>query len=139
MKLLSVVPALILVPMLTVSFPTNAKSERAITTKVEPVVAQVVTQVVNAPNESVLTQRKLRIQRLLISLDKVAAVAVQMKPENAERLEPVIVDLAEQTLNLVGQSEIQNVKTDSELDRLELTVGELANALSRTIEPEISL
>lgn len=139
MKLLSIVPALIVVPMLSVSFPTNANSEKALPTKVEPAVKQAVTQVVNAPNEAVLTQRKVRIQRLLISLDKVAAVAIQMKPENTERLEPVIVDLAEQTLNLVGQSEIQNVKTDSELDRLELTVGELANALNRMIEPELTL
>lgn len=126
MKLFSTAPALLFVPALIVSLLVGSVSDEA-------------QAKVQQGQGSVSTQRRLRIERLLISLDRVAEVALQMKPETTQRLEPVIVDLAEQTLELVGSDEIQNVKTDTELDRLETTVGELVNAMNKVIEPEMSL
>lgn len=131
MKLFSTLPLLFVAPLLiSVS---SASLEAKMPTKDQ------VAQTISTRGGELVVQRKLRIERLLISLDKAAEVAVLMHPQNSERLEPIIVDLAEQTLNLVGASEIQNVKTDAELDRLELTVGQLVHAMSRMIEPEMSL
>lgn len=142
MKLFSAVPTLLIAPVLASSLFIGSISEDAQATalndprsKVESSRAQLVSETVSRS----LVQRRLRIERLLVSLDSIAEVALQMKPETTQRLEPVIVDLAEQTLSLVGGDEIQNVKTDSELDRLELTVSQLVGALNKMIEPEMSL
>lgn len=152
MKLFSTVPGLMFVPLVvSASLSTSGSfsplssfsgSHALSPTKVQSVVERVAStgerKVADRAGE-LLIQRRLRIERLLISLDRAASVAIQMHPQNSQRLEPVIVDLAEQTLNLVGSSEIQNVKTDSELDRLETTVGELMSAMNKMIEPEMSL
>ncbi len=151
MKLLSMIPGLMFVPLVVSaslststsgSFSSSNGLQALSPTKVQSVVRRVAStaerKIADRSGE-LLIQRRLRIERLLISLDKAASVAIQMHPQNSQRLEPVIVDLAEQTLNLVGSSEIQNVKTDSELDRLETTVGELVSAMNKMIEPEMSL
>lgn len=89
--------------------------------------------------EDRVVERRIRIERLLMALDHVAAVALQMQPEQAERLEPVIVDIAEQTLELVSDSQIRQTSTDGELDRLEDMLGKLIGSMSRMVEPEMSL
>jgi hypothetical protein len=83
--------------------------------------------------------RKQRIQRVLVALDKVAAVTQQMKPENAERIEPVIVDLAEQAIELANENTLKADSTDLTLTKLETTVTELVHTMSRYVEPEASL
>ena len=83
--------------------------------------------------------RKQRIQRMLGSLDSVAAATQQMKPEMAERIEPVIVDLAEQAIELATDQSLQAPGTDAALTKLEITVTELVHTMSRLVEPEASL
>lgn len=133
---IAAIPALIMIVVTGLSLSLAAQpTARAETSEVSVSTA---TKVQTLGNEPII-KRKMRIERLLVSLDRVASVAIQMRPENAERLEPVIVDLAEQTLELVTHEAIQNNETDIELDRLEVTVGRLVKTMNRMIEPEMSL
>lgn len=109
----------------------QAKAESASATKAA--VTRAATQ------ENQIIERRIRIERLLMALDQVAAVALQMQPEQAERLEPVIVDIAEQTLELVPDAQIKLASTDGELDRLEDMLGKLIGSMNRMVEPEMSL
>lgn len=129
----SVACAAVLVTSL-MGFNAGASMTKPVSAKVQSVASTKL-----AAAGDLIVQRKLRIERLLISLDQVAAVTLMMKPETASRLEPVIVDLAEQTLKLVDNDAIVSVKTDNELDRLEVTVGSLMKTMDRVIEPEVSL
>jgi hypothetical protein len=83
--------------------------------------------------------RRLRIERLLMTLDHVTVAVVQMKPEHVDRIEPVIADLAEQAIDLVGDESVVNPETDAEITRIEKTVDRLVGALDRLVEPEASL
>ena len=88
--------------------------------------------------EQVVT-RKLRIERILVALDRVAETAMQMNPDRAASLEPVILDLANQTLELTDASEVAKADTDEALDELETTISELVGVIGRLVEPEMSL
>ena len=84
-------------------------------------------------------ERKVRIQRVLLALDRVAAATLQMKPEMASRLEPVVVDLAEQAVDLSSDEALRLPDTDANLTKLEETVLHLIETMSRVVEPEILL
>lgn len=86
-----------------------------------------------------IIERRLRIDGLLSNLDHVAAVAMQMKPEESDRLEPIIVDLAERTLELVDAEELRDPSADTELDDLESTLKGLMQALTRQVQTETTL
>ncbi len=90
------------------------------------------------PNDPLL-HRRLRIERVLLTLDQVAAVALQMTPEHSSRVEPVLVDLAEQTLELIDDASIRASATDDELDRIEETLMGLMTSINRMTEPEMTL
>lgn len=90
-------------------------------------------------SEESVTYRRLRIERVLMTLDSVAAVAMQMQPEQASRIEPVLVDLAERTLLLVEDDAIKKTSTDAELDEIEETLTGLMSSINKTIEPEARL
>ncbi len=92
-----------------------------------------------APAVDLVAQRKARIQSVLVQLDQVAQVTAQMKPETADRVEPVIVDLAEQTIDLANERALQAAETDATLARIEETVAHLTRTMNRYIEPEASL
>jgi hypothetical protein len=94
---------------------------------------------VSQRNLDPVMSRKLRIERVLVTLDKVAAVTLQMSPERSSRIEPVLVDLAEQTLALVDEETLKASDTDEELDHIESTLAGLMNSMNRMIEPEMSL
>lgn len=76
------------------------------------------------------TLRQLRVERVLVALDRLAEVSLRMEPARAQILEPVILDIAEQVLDL---------KTDEDLERIETRVHHLVKALDRMVEPEMSL
>ncbi|MES2964749.1 MAG: hypothetical protein V4760_12725 [Bdellovibrionota bacterium] len=86
-----------------------------------------------------IVERRLRIEGLLTNLDHVAAVALQMKPEESDRLEPIIVDLAERTLELVDAEQLSDPSADLELDDLEETLKGLMQALTRQVATETTL
>ena len=87
----------------------------------------------------VIIERRLRIEGLLSNLDHVAAVAMQMKPEEADRLEPVIVDLAERTLELVDAEQLVQPSAEQELEDLETALSSLMEALTRQVQTEAVL
>lgn len=88
--------------------------------------------------EAVVT-RRVRIERILMTLDRVAEVTLQMNPDKAMRLEPVLVDLAEQTIKLTSADAVLRTSTDNELDQIEKTVDRLVTVVERTVEPEMTL
>lgn len=93
-----------------------------------------------APNLDVfMNRRKERIARILITLDRIAAVTAQMKPETADRVEPVLADLAEQALSFANDEALRTVSTDSNLTRLETTVNQLVKTVNRYVEPEVRI
>lgn len=96
-------------------------------------------QAQHSPQMSFVLQRKERIQNVLIALDQVAEITAQMKPETADRIEPVIVDLAEQTIDLANERALQSDETDAALGKIEATVTELIRTMNRYVEPEASL
>ncbi|MES2857119.1 MAG: hypothetical protein V4692_14720 [Bdellovibrionota bacterium] len=111
------------------------KAEASQAKKSSPAMSPVAVQ---KPNESVVA-RRLRIERVLMTLDHVAAVALQMNPESSERIEPVLVDLAEKTLELIDEDSIRSASADGELDRIEETLTGLMQTMNRMIEPEMTL
>jgi hypothetical protein len=88
---------------------------------------------------TLVVARKIRLQRLLGALDQVAEASLQMSPERAAYLEPVIVDLAEQTVALSEDQTITRASTETDLDRLETTVERLVQVVGRMVEPELSI
>lgn len=88
--------------------------------------------------DTVLT-RRLRIERILMTLDGIAQVALQMSPDQALRIEPVLVDLAEQTIELSDEDLVRTSDADRELNEIENTVDELVAAIEKMVEPEHSL
>ena len=86
-----------------------------------------------------IINRRMRIEKILVTLDQVAQVTLQMGPEQSAWIEPVLVDLAEQTLGLTSDEAVSDRTTDEALDDLEGTVNKLVNAVSRMVEPEMSL
>jgi hypothetical protein len=92
-----------------------------------------------SPQINFVLQRKARIQNVLMQLDQIAQVTAQMKPETADRVEPVIVDLAEQAIDLANEQALQSSETDAVLTRIEATVTELTRTMNRYVEPEASL
>ena len=84
-------------------------------------------------------QRKERIQKVLVTLDHIAQLAAQMKPETADRVEPVIVDLAEQAIELANERALRANETEASLKKIELTVSQLSHTIDRYVEPEASL
>lgn len=84
-------------------------------------------------------QRKERIERMLLALDRIAAATQQMKPETAARIEPVVADLAEQTIDLASQRALDSKSTDDQLTKLEATTSELMRTMRRIVEPEADL
>ena len=89
--------------------------------------------------EQQVVTRKLRIERILVALDRVAETAMQMNPDRAASLEPVILDLANQTLELTDASAVAKADTDEALDELETTISQLVGVIGRLVEPEMSL
>jgi hypothetical protein len=83
--------------------------------------------------------RKLRLQNLLATLNNIAEVSMQMAPERSANLEPIIVDLAERTIELTGAAAIQQESTDEKISQIEMTIDRLVGALNKSVEPEVSL
>jgi hypothetical protein len=83
--------------------------------------------------------RRMRIERIMMALDYVAEVTLQMHPDQIDAVEPVIVDLAEQTLELTSVEAVLDEATDEDLDQLETTVDDLVLAIERYVEPEMNL
>jgi hypothetical protein len=83
--------------------------------------------------------RRMRIERIMMTLDYVAEVTMQMHPDQLDSVEPVIVDLAEQTLELTSVEAVLDEGTDEDLDELESTVDDLVIAIERYVEPEMNL
>lgn len=96
-------------------------------------------QVQYSSNEDAIISRRLRIERILITLDGIAAAALQMNPDQAVQIEPVLVELAEQTLLLTSEDAVLEPSTDGELTEIEETVEDLVVAVERMVEPEMSL
>lgn len=90
-------------------------------------------------NEGAALNRRLRIERILVTLDRVAEVAGQMNPDQAAELEPVIVDIAERTLDLSDDESVRRSSTDDELTEIERTVDRLVTVVENMVEPEMSL
>jgi hypothetical protein len=93
----------------------------------------------NEDVSELIIERKLRIEFLLNTLERVAEVSQEMAPERAAALEPAIADLMEQLLDLSSASSLVNPDTDSVLTQLEATVQELLDSLAKAVEPETSL
>jgi hypothetical protein len=83
--------------------------------------------------------RRLRIERILMTLDVIAETAMQMDPVQSAQLEPVLVDLVEQTLALVPEEAVVQSKTDKQLDEIEATIDKLVLTLEGMVEPEMSI
>lgn len=83
--------------------------------------------------------RRLRIERIMTTLGHVAEASMQMQPERAADLEPVLIDLAEQALVLTSDEALSSSSTDAKLSTIEDSLDKLVVALSRFIEPEMSL
>ncbi len=115
---------------------TSASSERRLSLTPHPVLKSAPP---SAAQAHFIYERKARVQRVLLALDRVAAATLQMKPETASRLEPVIVDLAEQAVDLSSEEALSSPSTDAILTHLEETVSHLIQTMSRVVEPEISL
>lgn len=84
-------------------------------------------------------QRKARIARVLLALDRVAQATLQLKPDTASRIEPVVVDLAEQAVDLSSDEALHSTDTDATLSKIEDTVSHLVRTMGRLVEPEMSL
>lgn len=93
----------------------------------------------SSPLKEEVMIRQLRIERILMTLDQLATIAVHMPPERAATLEPVLVELADQTMELTTEKAVVSVKTDSALEKIEATLERLGSALERLVEPEMSL
>lgn len=91
----------------------------------------------NVPEQVALN--RARIERILSALNRVAEVSMQMEPERASQLEPVILDLAEQAMALSTQEIAIQASTFSDLEKIETTVKRLSHAVATSIEPELQL
>lgn len=87
----------------------------------------------------VIVGRRLRIERILFSLETMAEASVQMSPDHASLIEPVITDLAEQTIELTDSDAVMDSSTDDEIEEIEKTLDQLVTAVERMVEPEMSL
>jgi hypothetical protein len=131
LKLLKLINAILILPFLiTGMWFTSGQAYGGAAKKAEPVKAREASRVKPQISREELALRRLRVQRVLVTLDRVAEAALKMAPERAQALEPVILDIAEQTMA---------IKTDAELEQIETTVSRLVHALGRMVEPEMSL
>jgi hypothetical protein len=89
--------------------------------------------------EQQMLSRRLRVERILFALDHVADVASHMSPERIASVEPVLTNLAEQTLELNSGEAMLDRDTDEKLDDLEDSVDGLVQAVELYIEPEMTL
>ncbi len=89
--------------------------------------------------EALASDRRVRIENILGALNRVAEVSMQMDPDRAAELEPVILDLAEQAMELSASEVVVKASTDAELTKIEDQVKELTIALAGSIEPEMTL
>lgn len=83
--------------------------------------------------------RRMRIENILAVLNRVAEVSLQMEPERAAQLEPVILDLAEQAMALSQKEVVVKASTGRDLDHIEKVVRRLSHAVANSIEPEMQL
>ena len=93
----------------------------------------------NQIHVAAVLQRRERLQKVMLALDGIAQATLQLKPETASRLEPVVVDLAEQAIELTRNESQNSVEADQSLLKLEKTVSQLVRTLNRFVEPELSL
>ena len=93
----------------------------------------------NFVSQTLLTARRLRIQRIVLGLDRVGDVASQMMPENADRIDPILEDLEDRAVSLSDRDQIQRASVDDELTTLEGSVRRLSTVVSKMIEPEMTL
>ncbi len=84
-------------------------------------------------------QRRERLQKVMLALDGIAQATLQLKPETASRLEPVVVDLAEQAIDLTRDDSLNAVESEQSILKLEKTVSQLLRTMSRYVEPEMLL
>ena len=89
--------------------------------------------------DEVMVVRRTRIENILAVLNRVAEVSMQMEPERAAQLEPVILDLAEQAMALSQKEVVVKASTGRDLDQIEKTVRRLSHAVANSIEPEMQL
>ena len=90
-------------------------------------------------NNEIVYQRRERVEHILGALNRINEVSMQMDPDRAATLEPVLMDIAEETMALSDRSTIVKPTTDEDLGRIEATVKKLSHAVARSIEPEMSL
>ncbi len=93
----------------------------------------------NQIRTAAVLQRRERLQKVLLSLDGIAQATLQLRPETASRIEPVVVDLAEQAIELTRDDSVVSGEADQALLKLENTVSQLVQTMSRYVEPEMSL
>lgn len=89
--------------------------------------------------DEVTLVRRTRIENILAVLNRVAEVSMQMEPERAAQLEPVILDLAERAMELSQKEVVLKASTARDLDQIEKTVRRLSHAVANSIEPEMRL
>ncbi len=74
-----------------------------------------------------------------MTVERLNEVAMQMKPEESIRLDPVLNDIAQETLDLVDDDSLSADQLDDQIGALEKTVSHLVKSLQREIEPEATL
>lgn len=127
------------IPVISIPVPVAPAPETPAQTTVVKKKKKAQTAVAERMAADVIIERRLRIEGLLTHLDQVAAVAMQMKPEEADRLEPVIVDLAERTLELVDAEALAEPAADIELEDLEEALAKLMEAVTLQVQTETVL
>jgi hypothetical protein len=89
--------------------------------------------------EREVISRRIRIEKILMTLEYVAEVTMEMHPDQLDAVEPVIADIADQTLELTSIEAVLDEATDKDLQEIEATVDDLVYAIERYVEPQINL
>lgn len=137
--------------------PASPSDRELLITTFEPHAANIDNEIVDDPHFAVDASRgfleaqgvvgadepvvanRIRIEKILEVLNRVAEASIQMEPERASQLESVVLDLAEQAMALSTQDVAIKASTLKDLEKIELTVQKLSNAVANSIEPEMQL
>ena len=117
-----------------------ASAEQAVEASFDvPVPTSLDARMENPGADELTVVRRTRIENILAVLNRVAEVSMQMEPERAAQLEPVILDLAEQAMALSQREVVVKASTAKDLDQIEKVVRRLSHAVANSIEPEMQL
>ncbi len=89
--------------------------------------------------EDILIQRQIRIERILKLIDLLTEATQLMNPDQAWRIEPVLLDLTDQTLELVEEGVVSRPWADEKIKDIENSLERLVQALEKTVATEISI